>query len=106
MLTVIIKYHGQNGKAKKFMEEMLSTGLVDKIRQEEGNLGYNYYLPIDDKETILLIDSWLNQEALDKHHQLALMKEIASLREKYNLHMEVVKYQEIKDEKDLKYIRK
>ncbi len=30
-------YTGMNGSARKFAEEMISRGIVDKIRAEEGN---------------------------------------------------------------------
>ena len=85
---------------------MIKLGLVDQIRNEEGNLGYEYFFPLEDKETVLLIDSWVNQEALDKHHNLPLMKKISDLRKKYDLHMEVTKYIPLVDDKDEKYIRK
>ena len=104
MITVVIKYKGK--RAREFASEMISSGLVNKIRNEEGNLRYEYFYPLDNEESVLLIDSWINQEALDKHHALPLMKEIIKLREKYDLHMEVNKYEEIKDNKDDKYIRK
>ena len=106
MLTVLIRYKGNNGSAKRFVEEMISSGVVNRIRQEEGNLSYEYFFPLDDKEAVLLVDSWVNQEALDKHHKLPLMEKIKELREKYDLHMEVTKYQSIIDNKDEKYIRK
>lgn len=106
MITIIIKYKGINANARNFMKEMIDKGIVDKIRKEEGNLRYDYYLPIDDNNSIILIDSWINQEALDKHHQLPLMKDISNLRIKYDLHMEVEKYQKIDDNKDDNYIRK
>ena len=35
---------------------MLSHGVVEKIRAEEGNLKYEYFLPMNNEETILLID--------------------------------------------------
>ena len=106
MITVIIKYSGVDNNAKKFMEEMMSSGIVDQIRNEEGNLRYEYLYPINDNESVVLIDSWKDQKALDRHHQLPLMQKIASLREKYDLHMKVEKYQSIEDGKDQKYIRK
>ena len=43
-------------------------------------------------ETILLIDSWANQEAIDKHHATPMMDTIVRLREKYDLHMTVERY--------------
>ncbi len=57
-LTINIYYTGKNGSARKFAEEMISSGIVDKIRKEEGNLKYDYFFPMNDNETILLIDSW------------------------------------------------
>lgn len=40
MLVINIFYRGKNGSAKKFAEEMVSSGIVDLVRKEEGNLGY------------------------------------------------------------------
>lgn len=91
-ITVNIYYTGQNGSARQFANEMISSGLVDKVRSEEGNLRYEYFFPLDDEETVLLIDCWESQEALDFHHKTEMMKEIANLREKYNLKMKVEKY--------------
>ena len=91
-ITVNLRYIGTDGNARKFAEEMLSSRTVDAIRAEEGNLKYEYYQSLDDPETILLIDSWVNQEAIDKHHATPMMDTIAKLREKYDLHMTVERY--------------
>lgn len=42
-ITVNIYYSGKNRNAGKFAEEMISGGIVDKIRAEEGNLKYEYF---------------------------------------------------------------
>lgn len=57
-LTFIIHYIGKNGNALKFAKEMTEIGIVGRIRSKEGNLQYQYYESFDDKETIILIDSW------------------------------------------------
>ena len=106
MLTVLIRYKGKNGAAGKFVSEMISSGLVEQIRKEEGNLRYEYFFPETEDESVLLVDSWANQEALDRHHKLPLMERIKELREKYDLHMEVEKYQSLLNEGDEKYIRR
>ena len=36
-LIINIYYTGENGSARKFINEMISSGIVDKIRKEEGN---------------------------------------------------------------------
>ncbi len=56
-ITVNLFYTGKEGNARKFAEEMISSGTVDAIRAEAGSLRYEYYQPLDDPETILLIDS-------------------------------------------------
>ena len=106
-LTVNLYYKGINGNARKFAEEMENSGIADNIRAEEGNEKYEYFIPLGDPETILLIDSWSSQEALDRHHASPMMKQLAELREKYDLHMMVERY--IKAEEfpdDGKFIRR
>lgn len=98
-LTINIYYTGQNGSAVQFVDEMISSGIVDKIRAEEGNKRYEYFFPKDDKETVLLIDCWENQEALDLHHKSPMMKQIADLRTKYKLRMKVERYQAVSNDK-------
>ena len=49
---------------------------------------------MEDAETVLLIDRWRDQEALDIHHKSEMMKEIAKLRDKYKLRLRVERYVE------------
>lgn len=91
-ITVNIRYTGMNGNARKFAEEMEGTGTADAIREEAGNIRYEYYFPMNDPETVLLIDAWENQEAIDAHHASPMMGTIAMLREKYDLHMTVERF--------------
>lgn len=93
--TVNIYYTGKNGSAKEFAREMTESGLVNKIRAEEGTERYEYFFPLDDPETVLLIDRWRDQQALDDHHKSEMMEEIAALREKYALRMRVERYTEL-----------
>ncbi len=105
--TINIYYKGKNGSAKAFANEMISKGIVEEIRSKKGNLRYEYFEPLDDKETILLIDSWEDQESLDRHHESETMNIIMELRNKYDLHMKVEKYiLEDSNNQDEKYIRK
>ena len=88
-ITVNIYYTGENGNARKFAEEMIQSGTVDRIRSENGNLRYDYFQPFDDPETVLLIDQWTDQKAIDVHHASPMMQTISELREKYGLKMKV-----------------
>ena len=107
-ITFNIYYKSKNGNAKKFAEEMIKSGIVEEIRSKKGNLRYEYFMPLKDDNTVLLIDSCEDQAALDEHHNSETMKKIIELRNKYDLHMIVEKY--AKDDTDMennkKFIRK
>lgn len=105
-ITINIYYKGKNSSAMRFVREMIESGTVEAIRKEKGNLRYEYFLPLSNEETVLLIDSWTDQASLDRHHESPMMKKIASLREKYDLHMTVERFMSIDEvESDKKYIR-
>ena len=109
MITVHLYYTGLNGSARAFAEEMVRSGVVSAIRAEEGNLRYGYFFPMDDPESVLLIDQWRDQAAIDAHHASPMMVQIAALREKYDLHMKVERFVSEDSglpEQDLKFIKK
>ena len=92
MITVNLYYTGKNGNARRFAEEMEKSGTADQIRAEKGNIRYDYFFPMNDSETVLLIDAWENQATIDAHHASPMMQTIYELREKYDLHMKVERY--------------
>ena len=109
MITINIYYTGTNGGARAFAEEMVRAGVVAAIRAEDGNLRYAYFFPMEDPQTVLLIDQWRDQAAIDAHHASPMMAEIVALREKYDLHMQVERF--VSDdsglpEQDMKYIKR
>ncbi|MBQ9030435.1 MAG: antibiotic biosynthesis monooxygenase [Parasporobacterium sp.] len=91
-ITINIYYTGTNQNARRFAQEMESSGTAAAIRAEEGNLRYEYFYLMNDPETVLLIDSWADQAAIDRHHESPMMGKIAHLREQYDLHMRVERY--------------
>ena len=95
-ITVNLYYTGSNGNARKFAEEVMASGLVEAVRAEEGNERYEYFFPMEDPETVLLIDRWRDQAALDFHHKSPMMAQIAVLRDKYKLRLRVERYEEIR----------
>ena len=109
MITVNLYYTGTDGSARAFAKEMVSSGTVAAIRAEDGNLRYEYFFPMEDPETVLLIDQWRDQAAIDAHHASPMMAQIAALREKYDLHMKVERF--VSDdsgllEQDMKFIKR
>ena len=94
-LVVNLYYTGNNGSAQKFVEEMESSGIADAIRKEEGNEKYDYLLVMKDLETVLLIDQWKDHKVLDAQHASKMMKQLAQVRDKYDLHRRVERMETI-----------
>lgn len=71
-ITVHLYYTGTGGSAQRFAREMEESGTADAVRREAGNLRYDYFISMADPETVLLIDAWEDQAALDRasrvHH--------------------------------------
>ncbi|MBP5605136.1 MAG: antibiotic biosynthesis monooxygenase [Ruminiclostridium sp.] len=108
-IIVNLRYTGKNGSARAFAEEMIKSGTVEEIRKEKGNIRYEYYISFDDPETVMLIDEWTDQAAIDRHHASPMMKNITELREKYDLHMTAERYAGDKNsmpDNDKNFIRK
>lgn len=99
-ITIHLYYTGRDGSALRFAREMEASGAADQIRAEDGNLQYDYFLPLEGGETVLLIDRWESQAALDRHHASPMMRRIARMRETYDLHMRVERYAEAEDAGD------
>ena len=99
-------YKGAHGSARAFAKEMEESGIADSIRKEPGNLRYQYFQPLNDQETILLIDSWTDQAAIDAHHASPMMAQLAALREKYDLHMTAERFVSENIGTDEQFIRK
>ena len=108
-ITMNLYYTGKNGNARKFAEEMEYSGTADLIRAEAGNEKYDYFFPMNDPETVLLIDSWKDQKSLDIHHASPMMETVAILREKYDLYMRAERYisdNAVIPESDSQFIKK
>ena len=108
-ITMNLYYTGKDGNARKYAEEMEQSGTAALIRAEDGNEKYDYFFPMSDPETVLLIDSWKDQESIDVHHASPMMNTIAELREKYDLHMRAERYisdDESISDADKKFIKK
>jgi len=96
-LTINLYYTGESGSAREFVREMEESGIAAAIRNEHGNEKYDYFMSLKDPETILLIDQWRYQKALDDHHASPMMAQLAALRDKYNLHMRVERYRDAEE---------
>ena len=92
-ILVHLYYTGHNGSARAFVNEMETSGTAAQVRREEGCLQYDYFYSHQDPETVLLIEHWKDQAALDLHKGTERMQTILRLGQKYELSKRGERYQ-------------
>lgn len=91
-ITRIVYYTGENGSARRFVRNMEESGAASLIRREEGNERYEYFFSATDPETVMLVDQWRDQDAIDVHERSLMKKDVLELRKDYGLKMRIERY--------------
>ena len=91
-LTIIVTYKTKPGMAKAYYDRVVSEGVAAGVRQEEGNKGYDFYMPMDQPDTIVLIEKWDNKACADAHAGTPNVKKLASFKADYVLETQAVRY--------------
>lgn len=83
LYDIIVADDGRNTSAILFDRHFLKGKFkMIKIILGETNGYYSeYFFPMEDEETVLLIDSWKDQSSIDVHHASPMMAKIIELRE-------------------------
>ena len=86
MLNLLVLYKAENGEMlRRFYEEVKAAGIIEKSREEAGNLRYDYFFSADKENEILLVEKWESQESQKEHSGLPHFAELGKIKEKYNI---------------------
>ena len=89
MLNILVLYKAENGEVlRKFYEEVKNAGIIEKSREEAGNLRYDYFFSADKENEILLVEKWESPEAQKEHSGLPHFAELGKIKEKYKIQTE------------------
>ena len=87
-----VYYNGENGAAETFVREMAASGIQQEVKAEAGCLQYDYFVPVEGGNTVLLLEGWKDAESLSAHSCGEVMKKIKAAKEKYGVITEIEKY--------------
>ncbi|MBF8435524.1 antibiotic biosynthesis monooxygenase [Halanaerobiaceae bacterium Z-7014] len=65
MIKVVAKFIVQEDKIQVFKDRVVD--LIEKTRQEEGNIFYELYQDANNPQILTFIEEWESQEALKEH---------------------------------------
>ena len=91
-VVINVFYEGSDGAAEAFVEDVVSEGLLDAVRSEDGCLGYEYFRSMEDPDRVLLVEHWRDERALDAHIAAENLARIQVLKENHGISDRVEKF--------------
>ncbi len=90
-LMLCVTYTAKAGLRETFLKEIHSSGIVEKILQEDGCLEYGYYLSIKDEDDILLVEKWESEEQQQVHLKQPHMEVLKAIKARYISYVRIEK---------------
>ena len=95
MFDIHVFYRAENGEMiRRFYEEVKAAGIIEKSRQDAGNLKYDYFFSAERENEILLVEKWESRELQKAHDGLPHLAELGKIKEKYKIQTEVERLQD------------
>ncbi len=92
MIVLNVTYKTKPGMREEFLEAILREGIDEASRAEAGNLKYDYYLPFDGGDELLLVEKWRDAEALAVHAKTPHFLRLGALKTAYVTETVIEKY--------------
>lgn len=72
------------GKRDEFVKEVAAQGILEKILKEDGNIGYNYYYPLEEADQVFFVEQWDDEAAWKKHLEAPhVVQDLKALKDLY-----------------------
>ena len=92
MLGINVTYTMKPGARAAFLEGLAACGVREDVLREDGCLQYDYFLPVEGEDSVLLMEKWTSREAQKVHLTQPHMAKIAALKEQFVADTQVVLY--------------
>ena len=83
MIVLNVTYRCKPDMREPFLERIIAEGIDVACRAEAGNIRYDYYLPFDGGDELLLVEKWRDGDALKAHGKMPHMARLAALKPEY-----------------------
>ena len=83
MIVLNVTYKCKPELRDEFLEMIMSEGIDVACRAEDGNIKYDYFIPTDGSDDLLLVEKWRDAEALAVHGRQPHFARIGELKGNY-----------------------
>ena len=92
MLVLNVTYKCKPGMREAFLEAIRREGIGSACRAESGNIKYDYYIPTDSADELLLVEKWRDDGSLAAHVEQPHMVRLRALKAEYTYDTVIEKY--------------
>ena len=93
MLVFNVTFRCRPEMREEFLEMIRTEGIDDAARAEPGNLQYDFYLPLDSSDDLLLIEKYRDAAALGAHVRSAHVARLTELKNEYVADLSLEQYE-------------
>lgn len=88
MVVLNVTYKCKPNMKEDFLKAIKSEGIDTACRNEDGNIKYDYYFPVDEDDEMLtdemlLVEKWRDADALDAHTKQPHFARLGELKNEY-----------------------
>lgn len=89
MLYVNVTYTMPREHRDRFLAEIQEQTIMELTRQEQGNVAYEFSVPLDNAEQVYLREIW-EEEGFEAHKTSDNIKKLGMMKEKYGITTNIV----------------
>ena len=92
MIVLNVTYKCKPEMREEFLEMIMTEGIDLACRAEDGNIKYDYYIPTEDSDELLLIEKWRDADALARHGMQPHYARLGELKNEFVIDTVIEKY--------------
>lgn len=85
-------YTIKDGKRDEFYQKLVDQKIIEKSKEEHGNIVYDYYQATDCTDKLLLVEAWKDEDAQKQHLETSHYIELSKLKEEYVMNVTIRRF--------------
>ena len=92
LILVCVRYIIKEEKRNEFLKKVDDQGIIRESKAEPGNVKYEYSVPIDSENDLILTEIWTNSAAQIGHGKTEHYQRLQALKKEYVQDVSIEKY--------------
>lgn len=93
-VKLLVTYTAKPGCREQFVREVVTQGVLDAVRAEDGCRQYEYFFSVENENVVLLRECWESEAHLRTHIAQPHMATLSAIKKQYVEAVTLVKVQE------------